>query len=98
MNRANPIGRDAWQQAWRQAPKDGITPATVAVGFALATYADTEGGSVRPSQGALARAVGVRRESAGRAVATLRRLGWVELVSAPQGRRPGVYRLTLPPA
>lgn len=97
MSTPRGVGVPEWFETFRAAPKgDGLTPTVVAVGLSLATFArwDT-GDGARPAQSTLAAAVGVKRDAAHRALATLERAGWVASESRGEGRPKG-YRLTIP--
>ena len=94
MSRAQPFIR-RWTHAFRDAEID-YTPAR-AVGYALATFADCDGTSVRPGIARLMVAASLSERSAFRAAVWLCRAGWIEQTTASARGRAAEYRLTLPP-
>lgn len=93
-----PAGRFEWERgvlkAGLAAGKGGT--GVPAVAFALATFANADGTSVRPAQSTIATALGVDASVVSRALARLRREGFLELVIAHGPGRAAHYRLTLP--
>ncbi len=84
-----------WQLAFRASR---LGPAVTAVGFAFASYASSDGGSIFPTQERVATETGISERTISRALATLTDRGWLVLVARaePGKGRSTVYRLALP--
>lgn len=95
---SNGVGVFKWLAAFRSTDKARpLTVTTVAVGYALATFANySTGENARPVQDTLAAATGAHVRTVGRALETLESLGWTSTM-ATMGNGVKVYRLTLPP-
>jgi hypothetical protein len=92
--------RFRWEKDFRAAAKlsgEKLGGTTVAVGFVLATYANIDGSSIRPSLETVADGLGMSRSAVDKAVARLRDEQWVirERDNRLSGK-PSEYRLNIP--
>lgn len=76
--------RFEWERAFRSA---AIKPTSaMAVGFIVATYANADGTSIHPGIERIAEGMGASTDTVGRALDTLRRLGWLTRVKEGSSR------------
>lgn len=91
-------GKTEWEQHFREA--SGIKHRDRAVGYTLATYADYKTGeNIRPGLQGIAGRWESDRGELSKAVKSLCKLGWIELVedrSAKPTSSPNMYRLAIP--
>ena len=85
--------------AWTQAFRDSVSPGGPArvTGYALATFANADGSSVRPGMARLMLATDLGRSTLRRALPALIGDGWLVEVTPGTTGRATEYRLTLPP-
>ena len=99
-----------WRQAFtrtlhgRQAAGDdgprrsGLSTTAIAVGFVLASYADTlTGENIRPGLERVAAGMGISVATVKRAVRDLHGAGWIATTEVGSYGRASVYKLTIPP-
>lgn len=94
------LTRWTWERALRQAQlgRTESGAATLAVALTLATFANMDGTSVRPSQDTVADGLGMHRSTVTRAIGRLRDAGWLDVVREGRPGRPAEYRLAVPAA
>lgn len=98
--------RYPWERAFRDAVD--VRPvgcrvqaaAVRAVGYALSTFAEGDGGSAWPGVGRLAAAAGVSVSTVRRSLAALQAAGWILQTARPQGRsgKAATWALAVPAA
>lgn len=84
-----------WEQDFRASPIASL-PAR-SLGWAMASYADADGTSVRPGAPLLMVAASIRETALTAGISWLRDHGWIELVREGRGSVAAEYRLTIPP-
>ena len=96
----SPAGKWDWEKALlARSRKEGMKPGHQHVALLLATYADGDGTSIRPTIATLTQVSGRSKATIQEALAYLRRSGWVQQLARGSGAsgQASEYRLTVPP-